>query len=123
MEAPLYQYIKRADGAPCMKPSIKLYAGCTGSSEISRRHKLLTFLRGSKKAEEDLKEEYPRLYSYFEMIWSIRDKHMNKTVPINYIFFLCCCCEDSCPHPLCKGKNFVTISSSRLEVHCAIKLL
>ena len=64
MDAALYKYIKRVDGAPCMKASIKLYAGCTDSPKISRRHKLRTFLRGSKKAKEDLKEEYPRLYSY-----------------------------------------------------------
>ena len=105
MSAAVEQYINRVNGTPCMNTVIHLAKGADNISiEISRRPKLLVFLKGSKAAKDTLKKEDPMLYQYFSEVWSVRHNHMDNTVPGNYIFLLRCCAREGCPHPLCQSK-------------------
>lgn len=101
LKAALQQYIARVDGSPCMKTSISLHMGMSRNEFVERRSRLLVFLKGSTKARAQLREEDAEEYKYFEKVWKVRCNHMNKTLPSNYVFFLKCCGEDNCPHPLC----------------------
>ena len=87
-----------------MNTTIKLVSGCDNNPKLLRRSKLLTFLRGTKKARDELKESDPELFTYFQMIWAVKERHTDKTLPPNYIFLLRCCGGANCPHPLCKGE-------------------
>ena len=104
MEASLTQYIERVDQTPCMRTTISLYRGVTDHEILKRRWQLLVFLRGNTKEKEKLKKEDPELYQYFKTVWTIRQNHVDDSLPINYVFLLRCCGKTDCPHPLCSGK-------------------
>ena len=111
MELALQQYIQMVDGVPCMNTTIKLVSGCDNNPKLLRRSKLLTFLCGTKKARDELKESDPQLFTYFQMIWAVKERHTDKTLPSNYIFLLRCCGGANCPHPLCKGEIWFIFST------------
>ena len=49
--------------------------------------------------------EDPQEHSEFEKVWNIREKHMVKDVPSQYVFFSSLCYDPVCPHPICvKGR-------------------
>ena len=98
-------YIQRVNGAPRGNGTITLCKGAT--SEFAkhvndRRSKLVTFLRGTKKEKKALKESDPTLYGYFEEVWDVRNRHMVKGLPDQYVFMLIKCMENSCPHNKCQ---------------------
>ena len=66
------QYISRVDDTPAMGTTIKLFRGVENSVLHKRRADLLIFLRGSKAAKDQLKDDKPILYEYFEKIWKFR---------------------------------------------------
>lgn len=103
MEAALRQYIERVDKTVCMRTTISLFRGVTSSEILKRRPQLLIYLKGCKRDKEKLKEEYPELYKYFNMIWKIRQSHVDNSLPPNYAFLLKCCGKQDCLHPLCSG--------------------
>ena len=103
MEAALNQYILRVDQTPCMNTNIHLFEGQKQDSILERRKKLITFLRGSKREIQKLKNESPEMLSYFESIWKVRSNHSVETIANQYIFFLRCCGKEDCPHPYCRG--------------------
>ena len=57
------------------------FKSCVGS------HRFLIFLKGSKKMKSTLKKTKPNDYSYFEKIWDLRNRHMVKGLPEQYVFF------------------------------------
>ena len=69
---------------------------------IERRPKLLVFLRGTKKEKLALKQSDATLYSYFE-VWKVRNQHMVKNLPDQYVFMLVPCRINSRPHKKCKA--------------------
>lgn len=93
-------YIDRVQGASCCGSPVQLFKGAV--ADMTRRQHLLTFLKGSKKAKQELQADDPELYKCFEDIWNVRNRHMNKSVPPNYIFHLTLCGEPECIHPRCK---------------------
>ena len=97
-------YINRVNGCSCGETTMQLYRGAdAGNSEhIQARAHLLTFLKGTRAAREKLRKENPVMYADFELVWDIRRRHMVQPLPTQYIFFLVCCFEQGCPHPLCK---------------------
>lgn len=98
-------YINRVNGAPCGESEIALYKGAIDEHAKrlqDRRHELLIFLKGSKKMKSTLKETKPNDYSYFEKIWDLRNRHMVKGLPEQYVFFLLHCYETDCVHPVCQ---------------------
>lgn len=101
-------YISRCNGAPFQDSKISLFKGSKNDLAAklqSRRPSLDIFLKGSKTAKEALKMEQPTVYDFYEEIWDLRNRHMVKGLPPNYLFQLLLCYEKDCPHPLCvKGK-------------------
>ena len=101
MDAAADVYINTVSGTPCFGTQLHLVKGA--ADEVSElycdcRSKLLAFLRGSKKAKENLRQSYPQ--SYFS---EIRKRHMVPELPTNYLFMLL-----PCYHPQCtKGKPLV----------------
>ena len=100
-------YINRVNGCPCGESTIQLYRGADASSSehLQARSHILTFLKGTKAAKEKLRRDNPAMYAEFELVWGVRRRHMVQELPTQYIFFLVCCFEQGCPHPLCnEGK-------------------
>ena len=93
-------YISRVNGCRCGGTEIQLYHGPDSSEQQVVREKLLIFLKGSKKKKEALHHQDPVLYAHFEVIWTVRKKHMVTGLP-SYIFYLICCYNSDCPHPRC----------------------
>ena len=85
-----------------MKTVIHLTRGAENHDFVSRRSKLLVFLKGNKEDKRRLKDENPTLFKYFSDIWEVRNNHMDKSLPEKYVFMLRCCGKNRCPHPLCK---------------------
>ena len=104
MRTAVKQYIERVNGTPCMKTELKLYPGVEDHEKKQRRSDLLIYLRGTKKAKQSLKDRHPILFKYFEDVWTVRNAHMDKSLPEKYILFLQCCGRPTCYHPRCKGK-------------------
>ena len=102
MSAALDQYISRVDGTPCMKTVIHLTRGAENHDFVSRRSKLMVFLKGNKTEKQNLQKEDPTLFKYFSEIWKVRDNHMDKSLPEKYVFMLRCCGKSGCPHPRCQ---------------------
>ena len=105
MSAAIGQYITRVDGTPCMKTFINLIKGPEKGKHVSRRKELLIFLKGSKKAKEELKRNNPTLYNFYKQVWDTRNNHLDESLPLKYVFFLKCCARNGCPHPLCAKGN------------------
>ena len=112
MSAAVDQYIERVDGTACMKTKIHLTRGTEDHVFTARRSQLLTFLKGKKEDQKDLKRKNPTLFQYFTEIWQVRNNHMDESLPINYVFMLKCCGRKGCPHPSCiKGKKYILEST------------
>ena len=94
-------YISRVDGCPCGNTTIKLYKGPDSTIRQRMRSKLTVFLKGSNKKKE-LRSSDPELFQYFSEVWSIRNSHMVYGLPSQYVFYLVCCYDKECLHPLCK---------------------
>lgn len=93
-------YIDRVQGASCCGSPVLLMKGAV--ADMHRRQYLLTFLKGSKKAKEKLQSKEPELYNYFQDVWTVRNNHINTSVPTNYVFHLTLCGKSTCVHPRCK---------------------
>ena len=82
-------YINSVSGTKCAGNVISLVKGAdneVSKNYLERRNHLLTFLQGSK-------------------VWTVRNNHMMKNLPGNYLFMLLPCYQKNCPHPVCvKGK-------------------
>ena len=95
-------YINRVNGCPCGEGTIRLYeADSTELQEL--RDKLLQYLKGSKCQREALQRNDPQIYSYIEDVWAVRNNHMVKDLPTQYLFHLVCCYKPTCYHPFCKA--------------------
>jgi hypothetical protein len=94
-------YISRVDGSPCGETNIKLFRGSDSSNIQSVCAGLNIFLKGSKKAKLLFHSQKPQLYTEFETVWGIRNRHLVHGLPSSYIFFLKCCFQSNCPHPIC----------------------
>ena len=102
-------YIDGVNHNPCGETVIHLFKGADSSSLQQQRKHLLVYLKGSRKKKLELKNE-PQLYSYFNRIANIRQRHEIKDLPSQYIFLLVCCFERDCEHPLCqKGKEHIAM--------------
>jgi hypothetical protein len=103
MELATEAYINRVNHSPCGETVIQLYKGADSSTKQHMRTYLLQYLKGSKEQKEALKREQREYYDYFDMIWNLRNQHMVKDIPLQYLFFLKCCFQPNCCHPVCKS--------------------
>lgn len=111
MSAAVEQYVNRVDGTSCMNTKIHLAKGADSSNLLvaRRQQKLLIFLKGNKADKESLKVKDPTLFTYFSEVWSVRNNHIDDTLPGKYVFLLKCCSRRGCPHPVCQGKVAVNV--------------
>ena len=94
------------DGAPCAGTHINLCKGADSSSERSESELLKVFLKGGKEAKERLKAEHPAIYENFERVWTLRENHLvDRELPQKYVFFLACCYQPGCIHPMCSKES------------------
>ena len=73
---------------------IKMYRGATDQQAVQMKQErtdLLVFLRGTKSAKKELKEKKPDQYHHFEEILSLRERHIVKNLPSEYVFALRAC--------------------------------
>ena len=78
--------LKRCNHAPCGDTQIVLFQGADSSKLQETHPDLITFLKGSSRAKMTLKKEKAELYAKFEMIWAVREQHMVKHLPSQYLF-------------------------------------
>ena len=104
-------YIERCNKAPCGDAEIHLYIGADSSERQCKTEMLLKYLKGSRKEKAKLQSEHPQCYSEFEKVWSIRERHMRKDVPVQYVFCLLPCYSEECCHPICEAGKPVTAPS------------
>lgn len=84
-------YISRVDKAPCASTEIHLSKGAN-STENQKESKLLkTYVKGSKKEKEQLRKDNPADCEKFDLIWQLRERHLQKDLPLKYVFYLLCC--------------------------------
>ena len=102
MDLAIEAYISRVNQCSCGDTCIHLYRGADAGDHREVRDSLLTFLKGSKTAKDTLHREKPQLYARFQSVWNVRQKHMVKGLPSQYIFMLTCCFDEECPHPVCQ---------------------
>ena len=98
-------YISRVHGASCGDAQIFHYKGADSSKYQSLRDNLLVFIRGNKAEKSELKRNYPDDYEYISAVFEVRSRHLNKNVPLRYVFHLVCCYDKKCPHPICRGED------------------
>jgi hypothetical protein len=97
-------YINTVAGTKCAGDPIFLVKGAkdeVSKRYLERRDHLLTFLQGSAKKQSAFKKEFPEEYAYFSKVWTIRNNHIIKNLPENYVFMLCTCYQKNCAHPVC----------------------
>ena len=83
--------------------TILLFKGSDSEEQQTLTEELNIFLKGSKKEKKALLAENPDLYSHFNLIWRIRNRHMVQGLPTSYIFFLKACYQPECEHPVCQS--------------------
>ena len=111
LEAAMNVYIERCNKAPCGNAEILLFKGADSTRLQVKRMDLIIFLKGSNKKKTELKTQKPDLYAEFDKVWSLRNRHMVKNLPSQYVFYLLPCYESTCPHPVCqRGKPTTQIT-------------
>ncbi len=60
-------------------------------------------MKGTIAQKKALKRDKPSLYAYCEQVWQIRKSHIIAGLPLQYVFFLVCCLQQGCPHPVCSS--------------------
>ena len=95
-------YISRVNGAPCAKTVLHLFKGADSTSNQEIREHLSIYLKGTVEKRKQLKANFPSVFKLLETVWSIRDRHMVPDLPAQYVFYLKCCCQQECSHPLCQ---------------------
>ena len=114
LELAIEIYIKHVDQSPCGETDICLFRGADASADYHKtRDYLKIFLKGSKKNKENLKREHPQIYQEICDVWDLRQRHLMTGYPSQYIYYLLCCFQPGCIHPLCK--RYVGKSRSELS--------
>ena len=98
-------YIDRVNNAPCGSTVIKLFCGADSSAHQALRSKVLTYLKGSKKKKSELLSQDPESFNFIKRVWDVCTKHQVNGLPVQYVFFLKCCHEVGCIHPLCSTQQ------------------
>lgn len=108
LDAAIDAYISRVDQAPCAGTVIHLWKGADSLTYQEERKAVITFLKGRKEEKERLRKEKPDVYQYIAMVCDLRGRHMTPDLPSQYLFFLQCCYQNNCIHPICKTGAQIT---------------
>ena len=88
-----------------------LMKGANSDDVQKEREIVMKFLKGKRK----VKLAYPDLYQIVEATWQLRTRHMVKRLPHQYVFYLKCCFQPNCIHPICK-KNAGHVHDTKQDV-------
>lgn len=111
LELAIEIYIKRVDQSPCGESLIHLFRGADAPVEHhASREYLKIFLKGSRKNKATLQQEHPQVYEQISEVMDLRRRHMMTGYPSQYVFYLLCCFEPDCIHPLCKKHVGMSLS-------------
>ena len=66
---------------------------------------MLTYLKGKKDEKEQLRKGQPDLYKSIHDKWELRNGHLVPNLPSQYLFYLRCCYNPQCIHPVCKSSQ------------------
>ena len=86
-------YLSRVDKSLCAKTVIHLMKGADSDNEQKEREIVIKFLKGKAEDKKEAKLLYPDLYQEVESIWQLRQMHMVKGLPIQYVFHLVLFCS------------------------------
>lgn len=95
-------YLSRVNQSPCAGTVIHLWKGPDSKDTQTERAAVLTYLKGKKNEKEQLRKSHPDLYKSIHEIWTLRNSHMVPNLPSQYLFYLRCCYNPQCIHPVCK---------------------
>ena len=84
---------------------IHLVKGADSSRNQELRASALIFLKGTMASKDRLRREKPYDYELINQVWEIRNRHMAKNVPGQYILYLKCCQQEEFCHPLCSSQH------------------
>ena len=101
LDLAIQTYIKYVDNSPCGGGTIHLYKGVSSETFQRYREHLRVFLKGSKKSKLALEQSHSDVYQHLSDVWSVRQRHLVRGYPSQYIYFLRCCLDSTCIHPLC----------------------
>lgn len=87
MEAAMDVYISRVSGSPCGDTVIHLHKGAESSEFQCMRKDMHIFLKRSKKKKDQLQQEKPAIYSYFQSVWDRGTWLQIFPLNINLLFF------------------------------------
>ena len=97
-------YISRVNGFPCGDTVIHLFKGADSAYNQELRKDFLIYMKGTKIQKNELKRQNPERWAFINDVWQLRNRHLVPGLPSQYVFFLKCCNEPECPHPLCQQK-------------------
>lgn len=96
-------YINRCNDCSCGDTVIHLFKGA--DSKLQELRPLLNiFPKGPQQKKKQLRIDHPEAFS-FNTVWSVRNQHVVTDLPEMYIFYLRCCFQPECVHPLCQQKQ------------------
>ena len=108
-------YISRVGQSPCARTVIHLMKGANSDDVQKEREIVMKFLKGKADEKRKVKLAYPDLYQIVEATWQLRTRHMVKKLPHQYVFYLKCCFQPNCIHPICK-KNAGHVHDTKEDV-------
>lgn len=110
MELATEVHINRVNHCPCGETVIESYKGADSSKKQYQKESLFVYLKGSKEQQEKLRIEQRELYDHFQKIWDLRNRHLvRKDFPLQILFFLVCCFDPGCCHPVCRAHEIVVV--------------
>ena len=80
-------YIQRVNQCSCGDTKVHLFKGADSTPFQLKRTKLMTFLKGSKKKKEALRQDDPALFDYFSRTWRLEAIMFSKGC--HFSMFLC----------------------------------
>ena len=96
-------YIERVNNCPFGETVIKLFKGADSSEYQRQRQHLIIYLKGSGKKRDKLQSEQPQFFAYFDKVTEVKRRHQMGGLPSQYLFYLVCCFQSDCPHPVCRN--------------------
>ena len=80
-------YINGVNGSRCGETNIHLFKGADSSAYPDLHLHLLLYFKGTKAQKERLRQAHREVYDHIERIWTIRNNHMVKNLPVQYVIF------------------------------------
>jgi hypothetical protein len=78
-------YIDRVIHCECGDGVINLFKGPVSQQYQLYHENINIFLKGCKKKKQELKQTHKDMYKLFEFVWDIRERHLIKGYPKQYI--------------------------------------